>query len=273
MFGFKRRKFNNRGVLDLSGSKRGSLLGITCAGKHDGGGAQVHAVMSALLFSRATKVPYFHSPFRSVPHGDQPEALANRWEAAFNLGLGSPGLPEGVPVITGETFNNGYRGAPAIVAEPHFHGFAEGKLDLYATLADEFRARLALPRRTFATATIAVHVRRGDIVGDPAYAMRLTGNDIVLRNIQRVQRDHPRHRVVIFSEGVEADFQPLAGICEFELYSDVFATISGLIEADCLIMAKSSLSYVAGLLSRGSVYYEPFWHGPLPSWRVLPKAR
>jgi hypothetical protein len=41
--------------------------------------------------------------------------------------------------------------------------------------------------------------------------------------------------------------------------------------ANGLIMAKSSLSHVAGLLSKGSVYYEPFWHGPLSSWRVLPK--
>jgi hypothetical protein len=31
-------------------------------------------------------------------------------------------------------------------------------------------------------------------------------------------------------------------------------------------MAKSSFSYVAGLLNEGIVVYEPFWHQPLTRW-------
>lgn len=271
MFGFKRRSFASSDFLDLSRIEPGSLLGVTCAGKTDGGGAQVHAVMSAILFSRAAGLAYFHSPFTSVDHGEEPEVFAARWEAAFNLGQGSPGVPDGVPIISGKTFSQGYRGAPAIVAQQHFHGFAERNPDLYGQLADEFRARLALPQRRFEVPTIAVHVRRGDVAGDAAHTSRLTDNATILRNISHVRRDHPRHRVVIFSQGVESDFGPLADTCAFELNSDVFSTISALIAADCLIMAKSSLSYVAGLLSKGSVYYEPFWHGPLSSWRVLRK--
>ncbi len=271
MFGFKRRSFAETDLLDPSRIGTGSLLGITCAGRTDGGGAQVHAVMSAILFSRMAGIAYFHSPFTSVRHGDHPEVFAARWEAAFNLGQGAPGVPDGVPIISAETFSGGYSGVPAVVAQGHFHGFAERNPDLYGQLADEFRDRLALPLRSFEAPTIAVHVRRGDVVGETAHAPRLTDNATILRNIKRVQRDHPRHRVVIFSQGVESDFGPLADICAFELNSDVLETISALIAADCLIMAKSSLSYVAGLLSKGSVYYEPFWHGPLSSWRVLPK--
>ena len=271
MFGFKRRRFVKTDFLGHSRIGAGSLLGITCVGKLDGGGAQVHAVMSAILLSRAAGIAYFHSPFTSVPHGEEPAVFAARWEAAFNLGQGAPGVPDGVPVISGETFSQGYRGAPAVVVQRHFHGFAERNPDLYSRLIDEFRSRLVLPPRSFEAPTIAVHVRRGDVARNAAHASRLTDNATILRNIRRVQRDHPKHRVVIFSQGVESDFGPLADICTFELNSDVFSTISALIAADCLIMAKSSLSYVAGLLSKGSVYYEPFWHGPLSSWRVLPK--
>lgn len=259
--------------MELSVADKSALLGITCTGKQDGGGAQVQAVMSAILFSRAVGVPYFHTPFKSVMHGNEPMSFAARWEAAFNLGFGAASVPDGVPIITGEAFKKQHRGTPAVVAQPYFHAFADANPDLYRMVVDQFRARLALPPRSFASPTIAVHVRRGDVVGRPALAKRLTADNAVTRHIETALRDHPGHRVVVFSQGVEADFQAFPKICEFELNSDVFQTISGLIHADCLIMAKSSLSYVAGLLSRGTVYYEPFWHRPLSSWRVLPKAR
>lgn len=255
--------------LELSKLDKSSLLGITCTGKEDGGGAQVHAVMSAILFSRAIGVPYFHTPFKSIMHGGDPVHFASQWETSFKLGIGSAGVPMGVPIVAGEVFNKGYRGRPAVVEQQHFHAFADENPDLYSTVVDEFRARLALPPRSFASPTIAVHVRRGDVVGVPAHAKRLTDNAVIARRIETVLNDHPGHCVRVFSQGVESDFQPLPDICEFELNSDIFATISGLIRADCLIMAKSSLSCVAGLLSRGTVYYEPFWHKPLSSWRVL----
>jgi hypothetical protein len=259
--------------MELSMAEKSALLGITCTGKRDGGGAQVQAVMSAILFSRAVGVPYFHTPFKSMMHGNEPKRFAARWEEAFNLGIGAASVPAGVPIITGEAFNKQHGTTPAVVAQPYFHSFADANPDFYRTIVDQFRAGLALPPRSFASPTIAVHVRRGDVVGRPAEANRVTDNDTVTRHIETALRDHPGYRVVVFSQGVEADFQTLPKICEFELNSDIFWTISGLIQADCLIMAKSSLSYVAGLLSKGTVYYEPFWHGPLSTWRVLPKAR
>ncbi|AZO09150.1 hypothetical protein EJ074_08510 [Mesorhizobium sp. M3A.F.Ca.ET.080.04.2.1] len=271
MFLFK-RNFTQRGMQNFSAQAKKSLLGITCVGKQDGGGAQVHAVMSALLFSRVTGIPYFHSPFRRVEHGRDAEAFAAEWEAAFNLGFSKPCVPHGVPTISAGAFNKEYRGVPAVVAEQHFHNFAERHLGMYPALAEELRARLLLPQRTFERPTIAVHIRRGDVVGNPAAAQRLTSNATALDNIKRVLADRPGHRVVVFSQGEPSDFGMLAEFCEFELNSDIFATVSGMIAADCLIMAKSSLSYVAGLLSKGAVYYEPFWHGPIPSWHVLPRA-
>ncbi|WP_421913273.1 hypothetical protein [Mesorhizobium sp.] len=255
--------------VELSKLEKNSLLGITSAGKKDGGGAQVHAVMSAILFSRATGIPYFHTPFKSVEHGGDPALFACRWEKSFNLGAGSPGLPQGIPIIPGDVFSKGYRGPPAIVEQQHFHAFADENPDFYRGIVDEFRARLTLPPRSYSSPTIAVHARRGDVVGAPAHAERLTGNAVIARRIESVLRDHPGHSVRVFSQGNASDFQPLPGICEFELDSDIFATLSGLIHADCLIMAKSSLSYVAGLLSKGAVYYEPFWHKPLSSWQEV----
>lgn len=245
------------------------ILGVTCAGKRDGGGAQVHAVMSAMLFARAMGVPYFHTPFAAVMHGEDPTAFAARWERAFNLGIGVSRIPRRMTVVTGEAACRDYRGPPAVVAQQHFHAFADGRPDLYGPTVRGLRSRLALPSRSFGRPTIAVHVWRGDIVGRPSQAERFTDNATLARHIEAALRDHPGHRVRVFSQGTKADFEGLPDICEFELDTDVFTTVSGLIEADCLIMAKSSLSYIAGLCSRGTVYYEPFWHRPLSPWRVL----
>lgn len=272
-----RRWFGRRKVLpgeqdhslDLSRLDERAMLGVTCAGKRDGGGAQVHAVMSTMLFARAMGVPYFHTPFAAVMHGADRAAFAARWEGAFNLGGGAARIPWRMPVVTGEAACRGYHGPPAIVAQQHFHAFADSRPDLYADIVRDLRSRLILPSRSFEAPTIAVHVRRGDIVGQPSYTKRFTDNATLARHIGAALRDFPRHRVRIFSQGVEADFDGLPDVCEFELDTDIFATLSGLIEADCLIMAKSSLSYVAGLYSGGTVYYEPFWHRPLSSWRVL----
>jgi hypothetical protein len=255
--------------LELSRLDGRVMLGVTCLGKRDGGGAQVHAVMSAMLFARAMGVPYFHTPFAAVMHGADPAAFAVRWEGAFNLGGGAARIPRRMPVITGEAACRGYRGPPAVVAQQHFHAFADSRPDLYACIVDDLRRRLTLPSRSSAAPTIAVHVRRGDVVGKLPYAKRFTDNATLARHIGAALRDFPGHRVRIFSQGAEADFGGLPDVCEFELDADIFATLSGLIEADCLIMAKSSLSYVAGLYSRGTVYYEPFWHRPLSSWRIL----
>jgi len=269
---WSKRNFVTNGLDDFSARAEKSLLGITCAGKRDGGGAQVQAVMSALLFSQATGVPYFHSPFNSVHHGADAAVFADEWEAAFNLGFGKPGVPDDVPTVSAKTFSRGRYWGRVIVSEKYFHGFAEKNLHLYPSLAEELRGHLSLPQRSFEKPTIAVHIRRGDVACNPSEIQRLTVNSTVLANVRSVLSEHPNHRALIFSQGELSDFGELAEICDFELNSNIFATVSGMIAADCLIMAKSSLSYVAGLFSKGIVYYEPFWHGPIPSWRILPKS-
>ena len=50
---------------------------------------------------------------------------------------------------------------------------------------------------------------------------------------------------------------------------DPLDTIRDMASADYLIMARSSLSYIGGILNRnGTVYAAPdFWHKSLPSWK------
>ncbi len=221
----------------------------------------MHAILSALLFSHVSRIPYYHTPLG--------EGLSE-WETGFNLGADCVAPPENVPIVDGMTICDGYQGQPAVVAQTCFHRFADRNTNKYLNIIGKIRENLNLPIRTYDSAVIAVHVRRGDVSGSQNLN-RFETNAVVAAKIDYVQRRHPNAKVRIFSEGVESNFDGLPDNCEFELNSDVLATISGLVAADCLITAKSSFSYIAALLSLGKVYYGPFWHKPLSKWHKLPE--
>ena len=47
---------------------------------------------------------------------------------------------------------------------------------------------------------------------------------------------------------------------------DITTTFTGMVASNILITSRSSLSYLAGLLTDGVVYYQPFWHPPKKDW-------
>jgi hypothetical protein len=75
------------------------------------------------------------------------------------------------------------------------------------------------------------------------------------------------HSVSLYSQGEPGEFAEFqeSGLQLF-LNSDAIWTMRQLIEADILIMSRSSFSYAAALISDGLKLYEPFWHSPLPDW-------
>ena len=62
---------------------------------------------------------------------------------------------------------------------------------------------------------------------------------------------------------MSADFEAYAerGFT-LHLNTDVREAWGGFLAARCLIVAKSSFSYVPAVLRTGPVVYEPFWHLP-----------
>lgn len=265
--GLKERRIPTDVSLEVARKSRPrNLLGITCSGKTDGGGAQVHAVMSAIAFSQAIGVPYFHTPFRSVAHSADPTTFAARWEAAFNLGIGHEAVPNDVPLIDSQQLLSGYNGPPAILRQEYFHKFTDRNPHLYLPLAKVWRDALSLPDLDDPGEVLAVHIRRGDV--GPHTPERFTPNDKICRSIEHA-RKNGAGKAVILSEGDPSEFEWLPPDCRCELGTDIFETVATMVRAKNLIMSKSSLSYICGLLSRGTVYYEKFWHSTLPSWRVL----
>ena len=112
-------------------------------------------------------------------------------------------------------------------------------------------------------------MRRGDV--GPELKQRFSPTNAVLETCRQVKsildKNKATYRISLYSQGAAGDF------IEFQQFGtklfldiDPIWTMQQLIEADILIMSKSSFSYVAALISDGIKLYEPFWHSPLSQW-------
>jgi hypothetical protein len=160
---------------------------------------------------------------------------------------------------------------------------------------NEVKQKNPLPAR-HEECEVAVHIRRGDAAAIPK---RFTPNDVVRRALEthfasssyddekeEEEDDDDNDEsgqcrsgalvVCIFSEGKEEDFElgdlsQSSGIdIRYHLDESVLGTFHNLVTAPELVIAKSSFSYAAALLSTGKVYYlDEFWHAPLDDWTHL----
>lgn len=142
---------------------------------------------------------------------------------------------------------------------------------------------------------VAVHIRRGDIMATEQggggkevqghYGFRYTSNDDTLAYMRWVEKDlltdqskkvGPEDIVFhLYSEGVAQDFDSITqafGQDRVFLHLDDYLPMAfhDMVSADVLIMAKSAVSQAVALLSRGTVYYQKYWHSSLSHWRHLP---
>jgi hypothetical protein len=91
-----------------------------------------------------------------------------------------------------------------------------------------------------------------------------------LKLVKQIIETHGmRYEMRIFSQGDSRDFMDLEALgAHLVIDSDPIYTMHELVGADVLIMAKSTFSYVAGLLSDGISIYEPCAYPPMASWLV-----
>jgi hypothetical protein len=115
---------------------------------------------------------------------------------------------------------------------------------------------------------IAIHVRRGDIMIDPAdpnMQKRYLSNDYFEKVLQTVIDCLPDKKIAIylFSQGKKEDFEEFNHFENLHwcLDMDVRETFLHFINADLLITSKSSFSYKPALLNKGiKVCPRVFWH-------------
>jgi hypothetical protein len=102
-----------------------------------------------------------------------------------------------------------------------------------------------------------------------------TENRVAARAVARIKRVLDArsldHKVMVFSQGHPEDFSELTALgVDLHLDTDPIATMHDLVDADILITAISTFSYVAGLLSDGIIFTLPEVDNlRLDSWLLL----
>lgn len=259
---------------------------VTCRDRDDGGGAQIAACISTMIYARMKGIEYAHTPLSDIAHRPDdmtPDAWAAAWENWFSLGAGETAAAdlEAAGMKTARIARpHHYRPRSnrlQIVA--HCHRFTNHHPQGWADIAPDLRRKYAItPKPTAFDADhlhIALHLRRGDVDLSGQFAERFTPVTRILPTLDRICGESAGKpvRIHVFSQGDPSDFPELAERgAVFHLDEDVFESFHAMASADVLFTAKSSFSYLAGVIGTGRVIYEPFWHPPLPGWEGLEGA-
>lgn len=120
---------------------------------------------------------------------------------------------------------------------------------------------------------MAVHIRRGDVTVCPDQDGRYLPNQHYIRLMERY-RPAPDTPVYIYSETESpepwSDFSNHSKYIHLELDTPIEDVFQALMNAEILVMSKSSFSLVPAMLNRNQVIYTPFWHKSLSTWTVVP---
>jgi hypothetical protein len=273
----ERRLFLWQAVLHLTGLR--PLKKITCRPvSSEGPGSQIIAVMNAINFARCAGLTYVHTPLSEIEHPDRPMPdWAAAWETLFDLGAGELPCEPGVRNVP----SHGLYGVELCLGWDHRRDEIQQR---FQEMIPDLRRKYYLNKspRQNQKLTVAVHVRRGWDVGSPSANFRLRSAESILRTIARLKNIFDSRGIqccfAIYSEGSRADFQELCSpeiqISKFrvgrhargrtddvsdltlsngESVSDIDAiqAMQELIEADVLVVAASSFSYCAALISDG----------------------
>lgn len=257
---------------------------ITCAGNNDGVGAQVHAVFSTMLFAKLYDLTYIHTPFTSIQHNASGiEDWENKWEHFFSIGTGETAIRSATAVLpTAQPLRHPlllWKKPGVLYSVRNCHECTDLVPDQYDLIRTELQQKF-FAGKEFKTPPgaghikhIAVHIRRGD-VSSGMNSDRYTNVETIIQVLEQIfifmSDNRIPYKLHIYSQGKAEEFalfdryQPVMHLSENE-YDSFF----GLVSADILVMAKSSFSYAAALLSRGIIIYDDFWHRPLSSWVPL----
>lgn len=270
------RRFRLWVIRRLGATPKKLRLGIEASG--DGGGAQLHSAVATFAFARSKGCEYLHLPLTSVEHAVSP---VSAWVQRWNSVLIFPSIADGrVPVLSLDSKMAAIRAffwyqEFVVLCSRDFRRFANSNPRVYEHLRQEIRSmyRPDSTRETRQTQTIvmSVHVRRGDVARTGKNSFRFTPNDEVRNSVLRVLNLLPQvPQITIYSNSSAEDMHDFVvegWTVETEI--DAISTFNRLVDSHELVLGKSSFSFLAGILTDGRVWYENFWHPPLPSWQRL----
>jgi hypothetical protein len=234
---------------------------ITSCEGGDGFGAQYQRIISSIMYAELSNNEFVYRPFKEMEHNyDSDQNFIQNKENFINLINNYKNINE---------VNNVVSLGPRIYE-------VENNLDSCLQLESLKKIKRLIHENKKKPyddnfLNISVHIRRFNTHDNGDYAY--VEDDYFLNVINHIRNTYEGNKLFhIYSQGNEKLFERyLSNDVIFHLDETIESTFYGLITSDILVMSKSSLSYSAGILSDGIVYYLPFWHKPATKWLTLLK--
>ncbi len=231
---------------------------LTNSYQWDGFGAQYLVIIGSMVDAERKNCEFKYTPFSKMEHNydNDPYFLKKKeWliNIIDNIGLAFPDTPKA------ECNYHHIQGGGKI-----FHESKSLKKVKEMFRANKMKELYLNPDRFH----IAIHVRRHN-----SHDSRIDGTDtpdeLYLKIIAALHKKYYFKKPLfhLFSQGDEAQFKKYSALDTiFHLNENIENTFISMVFADVLVMSRSAFSYVAGLISEGTLYYIPFACQPLPHW-------
>jgi hypothetical protein len=231
--------------------------------RSDGFGAQLQNIIIDLLVTEHAGNKYVFPDIKGMEHNydDNPQFISN--------------IIEYINLKPYYICQNIHTDVHSYSTTTQNYAYFEDNIDKYLTsneyhkMIQYFYMNKINPFNTNVT-NVSVHIRRPN-----SHDSRLEGADTpdsyylnVIDRIRNTYKDTPL-KIHIYSQGNNENFTMYQhDDTVLHLNEPLIDTFNGLIFGNILVTSASSLSYVAALLSKGIVYYKPFWHKPASKWIV-----
>jgi hypothetical protein len=233
---------------------------------HDGFGSQYQKIIQTYIFCKINSLNFLYNPISKVEHNyDNDENYINKLESLINL-------KENITNVNEE--NDVKKIDFGSVVMPFF----EKNIDLcceteYMKFIKncywENKDKKFFNNNKF---NVSIHIRRQNYMDRGLAGDRATTPNSYYLNIMNLIRQKYKDKEIIFHVYSQGDINNFTDLSDndvmFYINHDIIETFKGLVSAEALVTSPSSLSYVAGLLSDGEVYYKKFWHNPKKEWIV-----
>lgn len=240
---------------------------ITITDRHDGFGAKFQHIIFGIIYAEMNNKTYIHRPISKMAHNyDNNPNFINEMEELINIKnhYKTTIQEANVKLVDFWTLYNFITADEKLQPSTIKFNHCLQQSNALEKIKTIFWENKTNPYKTQdTTINVAVHIRRPNNQDD-----RLEGADTpdeyylnLINQIRDKHIRHPQEKTIIFhifSQNTIDRTKYDADDIILHIDEDIKSTFISLIAADILVTSKSALSYCAGLLTNGKVYFLPF---------------
>jgi hypothetical protein len=256
---------------------------LTCK-RSDGGGAQIHGRFSVLAFANYFKIEFRNTPIVNAHFGNARDwdTRDESWDLKWNSLIAFQNLNKkelvGRKIIKSSTTTILWKVIlklilTAKIKEKYIfelesaHGFTDLKPEIIKNTQGIFRNML-VPVPVKSDENIVIHLRRGS---DTTANERYEKDETLFTWLLNLLDQYPNDLIRIYTNEFFELPVPFQNLVIVDYQTEPFEAISHMANCKVLVIAKSSMSYVAALMNKGIVYCPYFWHPKMKSWDHISK--